>query len=454
MTHGALTFASFGGTLHHPGSEGFDAARAVWNGQVDRRPRLVATCADTRDVAIIVRHAVAAGLPLSVRSGGHHVAGSAVVDDGVVVDLSAMNGVVLDGGRVVVEGGAKLGDIDRAILPGGRLVPVGIDPDTGVGGLTLGGGLGWSMRRHGLACDNLVGVQMVTAAGDVIRVDDSTDPDLMWGLRGGGGNFGIVTEFTFDSHPVADRILAGFAVYRGVDAPAVLRHYRTVVADAPDELTTIVFLRIAPPAPWVPPHVVGDPVVMVGATWLGDIAAGERVIAPLRSLARPVVDTIRPKPMLEHQAVLDGANPVGHRYYWKSLALPALTDGTIDLLAAHLDTISSPHSLLGFFQMGGSVARLGEKSCFPNRDTAFLINYAVHWTDRSEDEMHRAWTRRAIADLEPHATGSGYLNFQADGGLDAVRRMYGMERYPRLVTLKNRFDPDNVFRHNQNIPPS
>jgi FAD/FMN-containing dehydrogenase len=247
---------------------------------------------------------------------------------------------------------------------------------------------------------------------------------------------------------------AGFAVYQGRDTIDVLRRYRSIVAEAPDELTTIVFLRTAPPVPWMPAEAVGKPILMVGLVWLGDPAAGDRAVAPLRRLAMPIVDTIAPKPMIAHQAVLEGANPVGHRYYWKSSPLGNLSDEVIALLDAHLHTISSPHSLLGFFQLGGAVARNGLLGAFPNRDAQFLINYAVHWLEPDEDDMHRAWTRNAMTQIEPHSLGGGYVNFLADHGTDAVRAAYGEDRFNRLVELKDRFDPDNVFRHNQNIAPS
>lgn len=347
-----------------------------------------------------------------------------------------------------------MGDLDRGTLPFGYLTAAGIDSDTGVGGLTLGGGVGWSMRRHGLTCDNLRAVTMVNAAGQIVRANDVTDPELMWGLRGGGGNFGIVTEFEFAAHRIRPAVLAGFAAYQGRDTVDVLRGYRSIVADAPDELTTIVFLRIAPAVPWMPAEAVGKPVVMIGLVWLGDPAAGERAVAPLRTLATPVIDTIAPKPMIEHQAVLEGANPVGHRYYWKSSPLGNLSDEVIGLLDAHLHTVSSPHSLLGFFQLGGAVARNEALGDFPNRDAKFLINYAVHWIAPDEDDVHRAWTRNAMAQIEPHTLGGGYVNFLTDRGTDAVRAAYGEARFNRLVTLKDRLDPDNVFRHNQNIRPS
>lgn len=454
--HLAQLTASFAGVLHTPDSVGYDEAREIWNGQIDRRPALIATCATTEDVSLAVRYAVEAGLPLSVRAGGHHVAGSAIVEAGVVVDLAQMTDVTLDtkAATARVQGGAKLGDLDRGTLPHGYLTPAGIDHDTGVGGLTLGGGIGWSMRKYGLTCDNLVGITMVDAKGDTVHVTDETDPELMWGLQGGGGNFGVVTEFEFSAHPIEPLVLAGFVIYDGQDAVEVLRNYRLVAAEAPDDLTTVVIMRVAPGVPWMPTGIVGKPIVLVGAVWLGDMEAGLPVIDELRQLATPVGDTISPKPMIEHQAVLEGANPVGHRYYWKSSPLGILSDDVIQLLDEHLQNVSSPHSLLSFFQMGGAVSRNEATGAFPNRDAQFLINYAVQWIDAAEDDHHRDWTRAAMAQFEPHTLGGGYVNFLADQGSEAVRHAYGDDRYARLVQLKDRLDPNNVFRHNQNIRPS
>ena len=298
--------ATFSGTLHAPGSDGYDEARSIWNAQIDRRPQLVATCHTTEDVAMAVRYSIETGLPLSVKAGGHHVAGSAIVEDGLVIDLSKMTAVRLDADqhRAFVQGGAKLGDLDKGTLPFGHVTPAGIDADTGVGGLTLGGGVGWNMRKLGLTCDNLKAVTLVTASGEIVHADETSDPELLWGLRGGGGNFGIVTEFEFQTHEIPNEVLAGFVVYQGKDVTAILRSYREIVASSPDELNTMVIMRIAPAVPWMPTDAVGSPIILVGASYCGDPIEAESVISPLRSLAPVVVDTIAPQPMIEHQGVL------------------------------------------------------------------------------------------------------------------------------------------------------
>lgn len=446
----------FRGTLCVPGDPDYPRVWAIWNGQVAREPALIATCHDACDVRTVLRRAVDAGMVTVVRGGGHNVAGTALCDGGVVIDLSAMRAVSLDPatGRVRVQGGATLADLDHATVPFARVAPAGIVTTTGVGGLTLGGGVGWTTRRFGLSCDNLVAVRLVTAAGDYLSVDDERDPELMWGLRGGGGNFGIVTEFEFATHPFGPVAVAGFVVYRLDDGPAVLRGYRQFAAAAPEEVTTIVVLRHAPPAPWIPVDQRGKPVVMIGAVHTGSIQTGIEALRPVKSLARPVADTVWPTPFLAHQAVLDASNPAGHRYYWKSDHLAELNDEAIDLLVEQTAQLSSPDSLIGIFQLGGAAARGGERSCFPSRHARFMVNYATHWTEAREDDLHRQWTRDAIEALAPYGLGTAYVNFTADDAPMHVETLYSTTEFSRLVTLKNRLDPDNVFRNNHNIRPS
>ncbi|MFV3842708.1 FAD-binding oxidoreductase [Mycobacterium tuberculosis] len=446
----------FRGTLCVPGDPDYPRVRAIWNGQVAREPALIATCHDACDVRTVLRRAVDAGMVTAVRGGGHNVAGTALCDGGVVIDLSAMRAVSLDPatGRVRVQGGATLADLDHATVPFARVAPAGIVTTTGVGGLTLGGGVGWTTRRFGLSCDNLVAVRLVTAAGDYLSVDDERDPELMWGLRGGGGNFGIVTEFEFATHPFGPVAVAGFVVYRLDDGPAVLRGYRQFAAAAPEEVTTIVVLRHAPPAPWIPVDQRGKPVVMIGAVHTGSIQTGIEALRPVKSLARPVADTVWPTPFLAHQAVLDASNPAGHRYYWKSDHLAELNDEAIDLLVEQTAQLSPPDSLIGIFQLGGAAARGGERSCFPSRHARFMVNYATHWTEAREDDLHRQWTRDAIEALAPYGLGTAYVNFTADDAPMHVETLYSTTEFSRLVTLKNRLDPDNVFRNNHNIRPS
>lgn len=436
----------FRGTLCVPGDPDYPRVRAIWNGQVAREPALIATCHDACDVRTVLRRAVDAGMVTAVRGGGHNVAGTALCDGGVVIDLSAMRAVSLDPatGRVWVQGGATLADLDHATVPFARVAPAGIVTTTGVGGLTLGGGVGWTTRRFGLSCDNLVAVRLVTAAGDYLSVDDERDPELMWGLRGGGGNFGIVTEFEFATHPFGPVAVAGFVVYRLDDGPAVLRGYRQFAAAAPEEVTTIVVLRHAPPAPWIPVDQRGKPVVMIGAVHTGSIQTGIEALRPVKSLARPVADTVWPTPFLAHQAVLDASNPAGHRYYWKSDHLAELNDEAIDLLVEQTAQLSSPDSLIGIFQLGGAAARGGERSCFPSRHARFMVNYATHWTEAREDDLHRQWTRDAIEALAPYGLGTAYVNFTADDAPMHVETLYSTTEFSRLVTLKNRLDPDNV----------
>jgi hypothetical protein len=321
-------------------------------------------------------------------------------------------------------------------LPHGRLTPSGIVTDTGIGGLTLGGGIGWTARRFGLTCDNLVSVRLITADGNLLLADDDRDPELMWALRGGCGGLGVVTDFEFDTHPFPREPVAGFVVHRLADATAALRHCRDFINDAPEEITFIVFLRLAPPVPWIPSSLHGQPVAMIGAVYAGPPDLGDAALAPIVSFGHPVAVTLRPTPFAAHQAVLDAANPAGHRYYWKSEQLAGLTDDVIDLLVEQGACLSSPVSLIGLFQIGGAVRRRSsEGSCFPNRDAELIVNYASHWLDPSEDDTHRTWTRHAHRQLSPHAFGAGYANFQADF---EPTTLYGTVEYARLSALKGR----------------
>jgi FAD/FMN-containing dehydrogenase len=428
------------------GDPDYPAARAIWNGQVDRWPSFIVRCEDAADVAAAVRYARAKDIPLAVRGGGHNVAGHALCDDGLVIDLSAMRGVDLSTGRAQVQGGARLGDIDAATLPTGQLVPSGIVTDTGVGGLALGGGIGWATRRFGLTCDHIEAVEMVTADGEVLTVDDSNAPDLLWGVRGGGGNFGVVTRFTFRTRRMSSPVVAGFVVYPL--NPDVLEGLADFAAAAGEDTTTITFLRFAPPLPWMPPAVVGTPVVMVGVVHLGDPDAGLRAIAPLRRLGKPFVDTVAPTPFLTHQAVLDAANPAGHRYYWSSHYVGGLGRDLIDIVTGHARDLSAPGSLIALFQLGGAASNPPVPSCVPFRSARFLLTYGSHWLEPVEDESHRAWTRRAVQATSRFSLGGGYVNFDAEGEQFAT----SVAVDGRLAVVKRAYDPDNVFHHNVNIP--
>jgi FAD/FMN-containing dehydrogenase len=453
----AALAGSFAGELIAPGDGAYDEARAVWNGAIDRRPALIARCAGAPDVAAALRHARDRDLVVAVRGGGHGVGGHAVCDDGIVIDLSAMRAIAVDpvARTARAQGGVLWGELDAATQEHGLATVGGIVTHTGIAGLTLGGGIGWLMRRHGATVDNLLAAEVVTADGELLRASAGEHAELFWGLRGGGGNFGVVTAFEYRLHAVGPTVLAGPIYYALEDAPAALRFYRDLAAEAPDELTTILNLRRAPPLDFLPAELHGRHVLTVAVCWAGAIEEGERALAPLRAFGRPLVDAVAPRPYVELQQLFNPAVPHGWHYYWKSCELPPLSDGAIDTLVEHAARIVSPRSYIIVFQLGGAIARVGEHdTAYGQRDAAHNVNInAVCLDGDPAREEHADWTRDCFAALEPFSTGRAYVNFLGDEGQARVRAAYGEERYARLVALKRTHDPDNVFRLNQNIDP-
>ena len=448
---------TFQGELILPADPGYEGARRVWNGTIDKRPALIARCTGAADVAAALRFARERDLPLAVRGGGHSVAGTAVCDGGLVIDLSPMKSVSVDPeSRIArVQAGVLLGELDSATQAFGLATPAGIVSHTGVSGLTLGGGIGWLTRKLGATVDSLRSARVVTVYGEHVNADERENPDLFWGLRGGGGNFGIVTEFEFDLYPVGPTVLAGPVYYALEDGVDVLRRYRDIVAAAPDELTTILNLRQAPPLPLLPPELHGRPVVTVVACWAGPLERGERAVQPLRELGTPLLDLLTRRPFVELQSLFDAAVPHGWHYYWKSIETPPFEDAAIDALIDHTARIVSPRSYTIVFQLGGALARVAEDAtAYPQRDAAFNANINAVWLEGdSRADEHIRWTRDFHAALEPHAGGRVYVNFLGDEGEERVRAAYGEETYERLRALKRRYDPTNVFRLNQNIRP-
>jgi len=447
----------FAGELVSPDDGRYDDARQVWNGAIDRRPALIARCAGPADVAAALRVAREGEMPVAVRGGGHGVAGLAVCDDGLVIDLSPMRAIAVDAGNRTAraQAGVLWGELDAATQAEGLATVGGIVTHTGIAGLTLGGGIGWLMRRHGATVDNLLSAEVVTVDGQVLTASETEHPDLFWGLRGGGGNFGIVTSFEYRLHPVGPTVLAGPIYHALEDAPAVLHFYRDFVAEAPDELTTIVTLRMAPPLPFLPEAVHGRPVVSVGVCYAGAVERGEAVLRPLRRFGTPLVDAVGARPYIELQRLFDPTVPHGWHYYWKSWELPPLKDEAIDVMVEQAARLSSPRSYMIVFQLGGAVARVGEHdTAYAQRAAAHNVNINAVWLpDDPEPERHVRWARECFAALEPAAAGRAYVNFLGDEGQDRVRAAYGGEKYARLVALKRRYDPDNVLRLNQNIDP-
>jgi FAD/FMN-containing dehydrogenase len=440
------------GDLIAPDDAGYDDARAIWNGAIDRRPALIARCREPADVAAALRLARERELPVAVRGGGHGVGGYAVCDDGLVIDLSPMKGIAVDPDTKTARGeaGVLWGELDAATQAHGLATVGGIVTHTGIAGLTLGGGIGWLMRRHGATVDNLLGAEVVTADGGIVTADE----ELLYGLRGGGGNFGIVTAFEYRLHAVGPTVLAGPLYHALEDGPELLRFYRDFIAAAPDELTTIVNLRQAPPLPALPPELHGRPVVTIAACWAGDPEDGERALAPLRAYGRPLIDLIAPRPYVELQKMFDPAVPHGWHYYWKSWETPPLTDAAIDTLVDRTAAITSPRSYIIVFQLGGAMARPPYDTAFGQRGEGHDVNINAVWLDGDpEADRHVEWTRNTYAALEPVAAGRAYVNFLGDEGSDRVRAAYGPETYARLQALKRAYDPENVLRLNQNIAP-
>jgi FAD/FMN-containing dehydrogenase len=440
------------GELITPSDAGYDEARKIWNGAIDRRPALIARCREPADVMAALRLARERELPIAVRGGGHGVAGTAVCDDGLVIDLSPMKGIAVDPAARTAraQGGVLWGELDAATQAHGLATVGGIVTHTGIAGLTLGGGIGWLMRRHGATVDNLLGAEVVTVDGNVV----SADEELLYGLRGGGGNFGVVTTFEYRLHAVGPTVLAGPLYHSLDDGAEVLRFFRDFIADAPDELTTIVNLRPAPPLPVLPPELHRRPVVSIGVCWTGDPEAGERALAPLRAYGRPLIDLIAPRPYVQLQGMFDPVVLHGWHYYWKSWELPPLTDAAIDVLVERAAAITSPRSYIIVFQLGGAMTRPPHDTAFGQRAEGHDVNINAVWlADDGDGERHAQWTRDTYDALEPHGAGRAYVNFMGDEGSARVRAAYGPETYARLVALKRAYDPDNLLRLNQNVAP-
>ncbi|HSC16855.1 MAG TPA: FAD-binding oxidoreductase [Gammaproteobacteria bacterium] len=453
----AVQIDGFGGRLIGADDVDYDVARAVWNGAVDRRPRLIARCVGTADVVAALRFAREQHLEIAIRGGGHNVAGTAVCDGGIVIDLSAMRAVRVDpaGRKAWVQGGALWGDVDRETQAHGLATTGGIVSHTGVGGLTLGGGVGWLMRKHGLTVDNLLAADVVTADGELLHASEARHSDLFWALRGGGGNFGVVTSFEFRLHPVGPTVLAGPILWDASEAVDVLRFYRDFIRSAPDELGTVVRFGAVPPLPVVPEHLHWRPVVMLGTCFCGPTEHGERVVRPLRAFKTPLLDLVGPTSYAGFQSALDSTVAHGWSYYWKSTHLPNLSDDLIEVIAKHAFSCSSPRSYVAMFHLHGAVSRVAEgATAFGNRRAAHAITLDGVWRPGEDfGDRDTAWARAFFDALGRFREGV-YVNFLAgDEEPGRIREAYGDSIYDRLIDVKTAYDPDNVFRHNQNIRP-
>ena len=438
-----------------PTDEGYDEARTVWNATIDRHPALIVRCAGTADVISAVAFAKERDLPISVKGGGHNIAGRAVEDEALMIDLSPMRSVRVDpdARTARVEPGVVLNELDHETQAFGLATPVGYNSTTGVAGLTLGGGFGWLSRRYGMTVDNLVSADVVTAAGELVHASETENEDLFWGLRGGGGNFGIVTSFEFQLHEVGPTVLSGPIVHPFEDTAAVLSEYREFVAAAPEEAAVWFVIRHAPPLPFIPEEWHGEKVLILAAFYAGEMSEGEEVLRPLREIGTPIADAVGPHPYAGWQQAFDGLAPAGARNYWKSHNFVEFTDGMIETFVEYGATIPSEGTEIACAQLGGVINDVPvDATAYPHRDAEFTMNLHTQWEDPGQDEACMAWAREFHEAMTPHATGGVYANFVPEevGDQQAAYR----ENYDRLVEVKNAWDPENLFRLNHNVEPS
>jgi hypothetical protein len=443
------------GEIVTPNESGYAEASKVWNGlHDDRRPAMVVRCRGTADVIAAVGFARANDLPIAVRGGGHSLPGFSTVDAGVVIDLGPMSGVRVDpqARRATVGGGAVWADVDHETQAHGLATTGGLVSSTGVAGFTLGGGIGWTMRKFGLACDNLAAADVVTSYGELVHTSETENPELLWGLRGGGGNFGIVTQFEFDLHPLGPMVYAGPIFYPAAAAVDLLRAFRDWAGDAPDEIAALVNLTTAPPLPVIPEEWHGKKVAAFIAASTGPVEAGEGLVGTFREVAEPIADLLGPMPYQAIQTLIDPLWPKGIQSYFKSANLRRLDDGLIDALCAIHLAAPGPQCEIHVQQMGGAVARVGEgATAFSERSMPYVLNAVTGWQDPAATEAHRDWARGVVAAASDASTGRAYVNFLGDA--DAARTSYSEETYARLAALKQQYDPTNALRLNQNIEP-
>ena len=448
--------ASLRGSLCLPGEPGYDEARTIWNAMIDRRPALVVRAANADDVAHTVKLASEHGLLLAVRGGGHNIAGNAVCDGGLLLDLSPMKSVRVDAAALTarVEPGATLADFDREAQAHGLATPLGINSTTGVAGLTLGGGFGWISRKHGLTVDNLLAVDLVTADGGRVRASERDNPDLFWGLRGGGGNFGVATAFEYRLHPVGPEVLAGLIVHPIEGAAELLDGYRRFTASAPDEVTAWVVMRKAPPLPFLPAEWHGREILVFAVCAIGDRAKAEAAIAPLRALGKPLADVIGPSPFAGWQTAFDPLLTPGARNYWKSHDFKKLDDGLFRVLLDAVGKLPTGDCEILIVHLGGAINRVpAGATAYPHRDVEYLMNVHTRWSDPGQDATCAGWARQLFDATAPFATGGVYVNFMPEDETQRVQAGAYSSNFERLAKLKAKYDAGNLFRMNQNIAP-
>ncbi|HEY2801588.1 MAG TPA: FAD-binding oxidoreductase [Chthoniobacterales bacterium] len=444
----------FQGDVVLPDDANYDEVREIWNAMIDRRPALIARCKSADDVVQAVNFGRENELVVSIRGGGHNIAGNAVCDDGLMIDLSLMKRVQVDekARRASVEPGCTLADLDAATQPYGLATPTGINSTTGVAGLTLGGGFGWISRKYGMTIDNLLSADVVTAEGKQIRATEMENPDLFWGLRGGGGNFGIVTNFEFQLHPVGD-VLSGLIAFSFAEAKTVLTKFARFTETAPEELTVWMVTRKAPPLPFLPGEVHGKEIVILALCYVGNPAEGEKQIAPLRSFGTVLGEHVGVQPFAAWQQAFDPLLARGARNYWKSHNFTRLGDDTIDAIVEYAARLPSPHCEIFIGTIGGETTRAApEAMAYSSRDAKYVMNVHGRWETAAEDAAVIAWSREFFDKTKPFASGGAYINFMTEEESDRITSAYG-PAYQRLAELKRKYDPTNFFRMNQNIKP-
>jgi FAD/FMN-containing dehydrogenase len=452
-----LEIAGFRGTSIHPGDDEYDEARKVFNAMIDRLPAVIARCADADDVAACVNLARTTGLPLSVYGGGHGVTGAAVCDDGICVDLRGMKGIDIDVGAATVraEAGLTWGELDAATQAHGLAVTGGRVSTTGIGGLSLGSGSGWLERKLGFACDNLIKAEVVTADGRQVVASETDNPDLFWALRGGGGNFGVVTAFHFQLHPIGPIVFGGLLMYPAAMGRDLVRFWRDFMLAAPDEVGSGLAFICAPPEEFVPEPVRGQPVIGVVLCYCGDVERAPQVLAPLLEFGPPALSMVQPMPYVAVQQLLDPGNQKGMLNYWTGDFYGELPDDAVDTLVAKATQPVSPFTQIILIAGGGAIARVDDDAmAFGQRTTPWNVHYLSMWADPSDTDKNIAYTRDLAATMKPWTTGRVYLNFLGDEGQDRVESGFGAKKYARLRAIKATWDPTNLFRHNQNIPPA
>ena len=445
------------GVVIHPGDDGYDEARSVFNAMIDKRPALIVRPTNSAEVVGAVNLARERRLPLAVRCGGHSVSGMGTCDDGVLINLSRMKGVGVDpvARTARVNAGAIWGEVDRDTQVFGLATPGGRVTTTGVGGFTLGGGYGWLSSKYGLACDNLISVDVVTADGHLVTASESENEDLFWGIRGGSSNFGVVTRYEFRLHPVGPVVLAGMILHPIAAAAERLRAWRDYVEQAPEDLSTSAAIFNAPPGPFIPDELHGKPVLGMLVMYTGDPDAGADVVRPIREIGPPAVDMIEPMPYTAFQEILDPTAPWGTHVYNSGEHLRELTDDAIDTFVSHASRVDTPLSQAIMFRHGGAVSRVPDDAMAAgHRDAAYLMHPIAVWEDPADSARHIAWCRDLCEAMRPHTTGGVYLNMIMEESGDRVRAGYGSAKYERLVTLKDKYDPENLFSVNSNIKPS